>query len=315
MTEELFSQLAERGYQGRIVDIQHLGDLQEEIEGHHRQGFFDEEFYQTWITRFIFSPLDSLPGARSLIVVAIPQPQTRVVFTWNGETLPLIIPPTYVGYDETNKQVEDLLAGILGPAGNRVTQATLPIKLLAVRSGLGAYGKNNICYVPGMGSFHQLAAFYSDLPCQEDNWQESQMMESCQNCSACLRNCPTGAIPSAAPSTLRPGSGQASLRAGLRTGPAPSLRTGTSERFLLHAERCITFHNERAGDFPFPAWLEPSWHNCLIGCLDCQRVCPQNKDFLEWIEEGPEFSPEETALILEGVPLDQLAAATVRKLE
>ncbi len=311
MTEELFSQLAERGYKGRIVAIQHLGDLQEEIEGHHRQGFFDDEFYQTWITRFVFSPPDSLPGARSLIVVAIPQPQTRVVFTWNGETLPLIIPPTYVGYDETNKQVEDLLAGILGPAGYRLTQATLPIKLLAVRSGLGAYGKNNICYVPGMGSFHQLAAFYSDLPCQEDNWQESRMMESCQNCSACLRKCPTGAIPSATPSTLRPGSGQASLR----TGPSASLRTATSERFLLHAERCITFHNERAGDFPFPAWLEPSWHNCLIGCLDCQRICPQNKDFLEWIEEGAEFSPEETALILEGVPLDQLPAATVRKLE
>jgi epoxyqueuosine reductase len=288
---ELFSQLEERGYKGRIVSIQHLGDLQEEMEGHHRQGLFDEEFYQTWITRFAFSPPDSLPGARSLMVVAIPQPQIRVVFTWNAETLPLIIPPTYVGYEETNKQVEDLLAGILGPAGYRVAQATLPIKLLAVRSGLGAYGKNNICYVPGMGSFHQLAAFYSDLPCQEDHWQELQMMERCQNCSACLRNCPTGAIPSA------------------------SLRTGTSERFLLRAERCITFHNERGGDFPFPAWLDPSWHNCLIGCLDCQRVCPQNKDFLEWVEEGAEFSQEETALILEGVPLDQLPAATVRKLE
>jgi epoxyqueuosine reductase len=291
MAEELFSQLEERGYKGRIVSIQHLGDLQGEIEGHYRQGLFDEEFYQTWITRFAFSPPDSLPGARSLIVVAIPQPQVRVVFTWNAERRPLIIPPTYVGYEETNKQVEDLLAGILGPAGYRVAQATLPIKLLAVRSGLGAYGKNNICYVPGMGSFHQLAAFYSDLPCPEDNWQELQMMESCHKCSACLRNCPTGA------------------------GPSTGLRTGTSERFLLRAERCITFHNERGGDFPFPAWLDPSWHNCLIGCLDCQRVCPQNKDFLEWIEEGVEFSQEETALILEGVPLDQLPTATVRKLE
>jgi epoxyqueuosine reductase len=251
MAEELFSQLEERGYKGRMVSIQHLGDLQGEIEGHHRQGLFDEEFYQTWITRFAFSPPDSLPGARSLIVVAIPQPQVRVVFTWNAETRPLIIPPTYVGYEETNKQVEDLLAGILGAEGYRVAQATLPIKLLAVRSGLGAYGKNNICYVPGMGSFHQLAAFYSDLPCQEDNWQELQMMESCHKCSACLRNCPTGAGPST----------------GLRTGPSTGLRTGTPERFLLRAERCITFHNERGGDFPFPAWLDPSWHNCLIGCL------------------------------------------------
>jgi epoxyqueuosine reductase len=299
MKEELFSQLEERGYQGRIVDIQHLGDLQEEIEGRYRQGLFDEEFYQESFTWLTFSPPDSLSEARSLIVVAVPQPQIRVVFTWNGETLPLIIPPTYVAYEETNKRVKDLLAGILGPAGYRVAQTALPKKLLAVRSGLGTYGKNNICYVPGMGSFHRLEAFYSDLPCQEDNWQESQMMDSCQNCSACLRNCPTGAIPS----TLRRGSGQALLR------------TGTSERFLLRAERCITFHNERAGDVPFPAWLDPSWHNCLVGCLHCQRVCPQNKDFLEWVEEGAEFSQEETALLLEGVPLDQLPAATVRKLK
>jgi epoxyqueuosine reductase len=71
----------------------------------------------------------------------------------------------------------------------------------------------------------------------------------------------------------------------------------------------------RAGDFPFPAWLDPSWHNCLVGCLHCQRVCPQNKDFLEWVEEGAEFSQEETALILDGVPSDQLPASTVRKLE
>jgi hypothetical protein len=44
--EELLSQLEERGYKGRIASIQHLGDLQKEIEGHHRQGLFDEEFYQ-----------------------------------------------------------------------------------------------------------------------------------------------------------------------------------------------------------------------------------------------------------------------------
>ena len=278
MTEELFSQLAERGYKGRVVSIQHLGDLQKEIEGHYRQGSFDEEFYQESFTWLTFSLPDSLPEARSLIVVAIPQPQTRVTFTWNGETLPLLIPPIYVAYRETNEQVEDLLAGILGREGYHVARAALPVKLLAVRSGLGAYGKNNICYVPGMGSFHRLVAFYSDLPCQEDNWQELQMMESCQNCSACLGSCPTGAI--------------------------------TSERFLLRAERCITFHNERAGDFPFPAWLDPSWHNCLVGCLHCQRVCPQNRDFLEWVEEGAEFSQGETALILEGVPLDQLPATT-----
>jgi epoxyqueuosine reductase len=293
--EELFSQLEERGYQGRIVSIQHLGDLQEEIEGRYSQGLFDEEFYQERLTRFAFGPPDSLSEARSMIVVAVPQPQIRVTFTWDGEPMRYIIPPTYFREQETSNRVWELLARVLEPAGYRVVEAVLPKKLLAVRSGLAAYGKNNISYVSGMGSFHGLVAVYSDLPAQEDNWREPQMMESCRNCSACLRHCPVGAIPSAAPST------------GLRTGP--------SERFLLRAERCITFHNEKPGDVPFPAWMDPSWHNCLIGCLHCQTVCPQNKEFLHWVEEEVEFSQEETALLLQGVTLDELPPATAKKLE
>jgi epoxyqueuosine reductase len=280
--EELFSQLTQRGYKGCIVSIQHLGDLQEEIEGRYRQGLFDEEFYQEWLTRFAFSPPDSLPEARSMIIVAIPQPQTQVTFTWHGEPVRLIIPPTYFEQG-TEDHVRELLAQVLEPAGYRVAEAVLPKKLLAVRSGLAAYGKNNISYVPGMGSFFGWVAVYSDLPAQEDNWRESQMMESCRNCSACLRHCPVGAI--------------------------------TSERFLLRAERCIPFHNEKPGDVPFPAWMDPSWHNCLIGCLHCQRVCPQNKEFLDWVEERAEFSQEETALLLQGVALDQLPPATAKKLE
>ncbi len=281
--EELLLQLAEHGYQGRIVSIQHLRDLQEEIEGRHKQGLLDKEFYQERLAWFDFRIPDSLPEALSLIVVAVPRPQSQAVFTWNGESRALILPPTYVAYEETRKRVKDLLAGILNTKGYRVARTALPLKLLAVRSGLGSYGRNNICYVPGMGSFLQLVAVYSDLRCQKDNWQEVQMMKSCQDCHACRQGCPTGAIP--------------------------------SDRFLLRAERCIVFHNEKPGNIPFPAWIDLSWHNCLVGCLHCQRVCPQNRDFLQWIEEKEEFSQEETALLLEGVSRDRLGAATVRKLE
>jgi len=203
--------------------------------------------------------------------------------TWNGETLALILPPTYVGYDETRKWVEDLLAEILRTKGYRVVRPSLPLKLLAVRSGLGWYGRNNICYVPGMGSFLQLVSVYSDLPCQKDSWREAQMMPSCQNCYACRLSCPTGAI--------------------------------SSDRFLLRAERCIVFHNERRGHIPFPGWIDSSWHNCLLGCLHCQLVCPQNRDFWDWIGNKEEFSQEEITLLLEGAPRDRLPAATIRKLE
>jgi epoxyqueuosine reductase len=217
-----------------------------------------------------------------MIVVAVPQPQIQVTFVWDGEPTRLVIPPTYPER-KTDNRVRELLAEVLEPVGYRVAEAVLPRKLLAVRSGLAAYGKNNITYVPGMGSFHGLVAVYSDLPFQEDNWREPQMMESCRDCSACLRHCPVGAI--------------------------------TSERFLLRAERCITFHNEKPGSVPFPAWIDPSWHNCLVGCLHCQRICPQNREFLQWVEEGAGFSQEETALLLQGVALDQLPPAMAKKVE
>ncbi len=200
------------------------------------------------------------------MIIAVPRPQVRVIFNRKGERLPLIIPPTYVAYKNTHRQVENLLTEILGGEKHQVAKASLPEKLLAVRIGLGFYGKNNISYIDGMGSLHQLVSFYTELPCKEHSWQELQPMNRCLNCSACLRSCPTGAI--------------------------------TPERFLLRAERCIVFHNERMGDFP--SWLDPNWHNCVIGCLECQRVCPENKNLLEWIEDKGEFSQEETALLLEG---------------
>ncbi len=108
------------------------------------------------------------------------------------------------------------------------------------------------------------------------------MLERCQNCQACRKRCPTGAIP--------------------------------ADRFLLRAERCIVFHNEKCGGNPFPIWLDPRWHNCLIGCMLCQRVCPENRAVRDWVEPGGEFSLDETRLLMKGARLDGLAPATLDKL-
>lgn len=74
--EELLLDLVERGYQGRIVSIQHLRDLQEEIEGRYKKGLLDEEFYQERLAWFDFHVPDSLPQAMSLIAIADPRPQS-----------------------------------------------------------------------------------------------------------------------------------------------------------------------------------------------------------------------------------------------
>lgn len=76
---------------------------------------------------------------------------------------------------------------LIAPA-YQVTPAVLPKKLLAVYSGLAACGRNDVIYVRGMGSLHRLSAFYSDLPCDVDQWHELAMWS---------------AAPSAAFATLR----------------------------------------------------------------------------------------------------------------
>jgi epoxyqueuosine reductase len=281
--DSLSARLRERGFQARIVSASHLHELQKEIENLRSHALLDNQFYQDRLAWFNFKIPEDLPKAQSLIVVAVPRPQTRAIFIWNGQRRPLILPPTYTAYDDIESQIENLLAKILEEKGYRSARTALPLKLLAARSGLVQYGRNNIGYVSGLGSFLQLVAVYSDMHCEEDSWQEAKMMKSCENCDLCRRACPTEAIP--------------------------------SDRFLLRAERCISYHNEKKGDVPFPKWMDASWHNCVVGCMRCQRVCPQNKEVIEWIGAEEEFSEEETALLLEGVPYDKLPTAAQKKLE
>jgi hypothetical protein len=110
---------------------------------------------------------------------------------------------------------------------------------------------NNITFVPGLGSFHLLVSYYSSLPCEDDCWLESQLVERCERCTACRRSCPTGAIP--------------------------------ADRFALHQDRCITFYSGYSGPQELPGWLDPDWIECLIGCRRCQAaLLPSRSLGLKW---------------------------------
>jgi len=250
LLEQIRPHLERNGYRARTVSSEHIKKLQEGINKIHRQGLFDEEFYQERLTFFEFRPPESLPQAKTLIIVAMPQPQAKVTFTFHGEPHHVILPPTYASSED--RQVLKILSEVLCTQGYSVVQAKLPVKSLAVHSGLGRYGRNNICYIPGMGSFHRLAAFYTNCELDEDNWQDFQVMQRCLKCQICLRSCPTGAI--------------------------------SRDRFLVHAERCITFHNERSYA-EFPAWIDESWHNCLVGCMRRVKWCQ------DWLPTSSLFKP------------------------
>jgi epoxyqueuosine reductase len=276
--ELICSKLEERGYRGTVVPVEHVAQLKHEIEGRLGRAEIDAQLYEKYLSGFKFDVTTNLPQTRSIIMTAAPQPQRKVTFHFNGQTHSAIIPPTY--YADTDDQIRDILEDVLNANGYQLHRAALPLKLLAVRSGLAAYGKNNIAYVKGLGSFVRLRAFLSDMPAGSSEWLEPQAMKECDSCKACLNACPAGAI--------------------------------VPDRFLIHAERCITFVNEWPGEFP--EWLDPAWHNSLIGCMKCQLICPVNKQFVKWVEEGENFSESETELILNEVPLDRLPPETAHKL-
>jgi epoxyqueuosine reductase len=273
------AKLEERGYRGTVVPIEHVDQLKHEIEGRLSQKEIDAGLYKRYLTYFKFDVAASLPKIRSIIITAAPQPQRKVTFHLNGQIYSVIIPPTY--YADTDDQIKDIIENVLNVDGYQLHRAALPLKLLAVYCGMAKYGKNNITYVDGLGSFVRLRAYLSDMPPVRSDWLEPQVMEECDKCKACLKACPTGAI--------------------------------VTDRFLVHAERCLTFLNEGRGEFP--EWVNPAWHNSLMGCMKCQLVCPANKRFVKWVEEGEDFTEAETRAILNGVPLDRLPPVTVHKLE
>jgi epoxyqueuosine reductase len=281
--QSFYEKLDVKGYKGKIISAKYIPDLQNSVKKFNDQRLLDPDFYEEYKKYFEFEPKTEFGEVKSLFMIAMPQPQYKVVFNWKNIEVPLIIPPTYLHGRALINKSNAFLTNLLKPSGYNVEFARLPQKTLAVRVGLAEYGRNNITYVNGMGSFHRLFTFYSDFPYEQDGWQELRMMDLCKECSACVRKCPTGAIP--------------------------------EDRFLLRAERCLTFHNEHPVDVPFPDWIDPSWHNCLVGCMHCQKVCPANKKVINWIEPGPTFSEEETKLLVGGTAVENLPEETRSKVE
>ena len=267
------------GYEAATVSIVHLQEVQAAVSRLVEHGLVSRRLSEYW--NFHLETDAGLPGARTIVVIAVPQSIVRVAFRWQGKDRPAEIAPGYF-YRADETRAEDLLKNTLAAAGYEIVRANLALKTLAVRSGLAEYGRNNIAYVPGMGSFFRLVAYYTDFPCEEDSWGEYGVMSACADCSICRRNCPTGCID--------------------------------AERFLVHAENCLGFLGQRQPDFPYWVRLQPEWENALVGCMRCQFDCPVNGPYIGDIREGPSFSEEETGQVLDAVPLDRLPRETRLKL-
>jgi hypothetical protein len=104
MLKQALSALEELGYRGGATSIRHLDELRAEIEAPRRDGLVKEGVYDQYLSSFEWEPPASLPGAKSIFVVAVPDPAVRITFTWREKPVPVIVPPSiYTGATSTGE--------------------------------------------------------------------------------------------------------------------------------------------------------------------------------------------------------------------
>jgi len=269
-------------YKYKAVSVDHLKDLQEDIYKLDRQGkLHDNERYRNYLSPDRFTLPENFPDARFIIVVAYFSPLMLVNFTLNNEKHEVMLPPECYHSGMTgNAWIKLIEEEIIKQPGCRIDGVErIPLKLLAVRSGLGRYGRNNICYVDEMGSFISLHGFFTDFEFAEDNWKEVEMMDDCESCRTCMFECPCGCI--------------------------------REENFVIDAPNCITWYNERNGEFPH--WMDPGIHNALLGCMKCQMSCPANDRAIEFTGRFEDIPQQDTKNILDGT-IDEAALESISKI-
>lgn len=204
-----------------------------------------------WITeervRLSCDPVRLLPGARSIITLAQQYPgQVDAGSTEDGVPRGRIARYA-LGEDYHDfllprmRRLVDAIASAVGrrPAARLfVDSSPLSERAVAVRSGLGWFGKNG-CLLTRHGSWLLLAEIVTDLELRPDE----PLRGDCGGCQICMDRCPTGAIV------------------------AP---------YMVDARRCISYLTiEHRGAIPID--LRPLMGDRIFGCDVCQEVCPHNR--------------------------------------
>lgn len=251
-----------------LVPIDRLRRLEKEIAAFRTDEALNG--FQRWIvgSLYRFRVPETGFDIRSIFLIAIPHPlYSRVTFARGGRKYAsrcLVVSD----FGKTDRALKTMLRG---SDANIVQARDLPLKRLAVQSGLAVYGRNNITYIPGRGSNFSYAAYFTDIACAGSEWRSLGLAPSCAGCSVCLKACPTGAI--------------------------------REDRFLIDTDRCLSYLNESGA--PFPEWLDASVHHTVYDCLKCQLACPLNRDQANKTGRDIDFDEDETGVLLAGTRYEQ----------
>jgi len=235
--QQIIQQLEAAGFRAAFLPISAMEQVSEHYESLERRApatgtakAVVERFRNQKPPKLDFEPM-------SILVTAIPCAGATLVLNRKSRRVEIPVLPAYIHVAPSIKRQDELLAA----TQYQFEQVRgVSVKLLAALSGLGQYGRNNICYVRGCGSYCWLETHYTDIPF-EGPVQPVQRMAACENCGLCRAACPTGAI---------------------------------GECDVIDANRCLAMQNENRKRMP--RWVPKDAHHALSGCMRCQECCPQN---------------------------------------
>jgi epoxyqueuosine reductase len=218
------------------------------------QGFHGQMDYMAAHGSKRTRPAELVPGTRRIIAARMDYLPRAAGSDWRAAELARLADPgaavvsVYARGRDYHKVLRSRLQQLaqrveaeVGGFGYRVFTDSAPVLevALAGKAGLGWRGKHTLLLNRDAGSMYFLGEIYTDLALPVD----PPVSAHCGGCSACISACPTQAI----------------------LGPQ-----------RMDARRCISYLTiELKGSIPLE--LRPLIGNRVLGCDDCQLVCPWNK--------------------------------------
>lgn len=203
-------------------------------------------------------PRSTLPSARSIIVGAL-----RYDTDLPGrpsDTRPFARVARYATADHYRELREALMEirNHLKSLGHKAVvvadENALVDRAVAVKAGIGWYGKSANVLLPGKGSWFVLGSVITNAELEPAS---QPVADGCGSCTSCMDHCPTGAI-------IAPG--------------------------VVDANLCLSWRLQAPGDFPVE--LRRSLGDRIYGCDDCQEYCPPSRRADRRGIDAPDHPPE-----------------------
>jgi len=234
----------EFGIEVRITSAEPFVDAANRITTQVQEGLFlNTRYWQPDDIKKFCDVRSILPQAKSIICAFL------CYLTDEGLNNPLPCPPyglvaryTWRNYyDELKKRLNKICQFLKKKYSAKsccYSNGPIAEKPIAIRSGIGYYGKHSIVMNKTYGSWIVLGEIITDIELSPDK----PVNQDCGTCKKCIYACPTKAI-------IRP--------------------------YVIDRRRCIQALTNWLG--VIPGDIANIWENRVYGCTTCQDICPINQ--------------------------------------